>query len=282
MPDIADILRRLPFLTDGVALQLGPVVVRWYGLLWVAAFAVVACLLVWRLQRGELPRGMDRDMIADLTVWSLVAALVGGRLGYVLLYAPAYFLAHPAAIVWPLHDGTFVGIAGMSFHGAAVGVGVAWLMVARRAGLSLLTVADVVVPAVPWGYVLGRVANFLNGELYGRPTDVPWGMLFPAAPDGGTIARHPSQLYEALGEGALLGVLLWHLRGHRVGSGRLSAVLLGGYAIVRFGIEYVRAPDAHIGLLAGGLTMGQVLCIAMAAVAVVVYWQGSRRNVDSL
>ncbi len=244
---------------DPVLVEFGPLAIRWYALAWIAGL-----LLGWRyivhLVRRD-PRGIDAVAIDDFLVWATIGAVLGGRLGYVLFYQPGHFLSHPIEIVkiWQ---------GGMSFHGGLIGVIAAMVLFAGKRGLPAMTLTDLVACAAPIGLFFGRIANFINAELYGRPADVPWAVIFP---NGGPVPRHPSQLYESLLEGALLFVVLWLLR--RYGRaldrpGLLSGVMLLGYALARSVAELFREPDAHLGFLVGGTTMGQLLSAPMILLGV--------------
>lgn len=244
---------------DPVLVEFGPIVIRWYALAYVAGL-----LLGWRYMRlmaQRPPQRVQENDIDDFLVWATFGVLLGGRLGYVLFYQPAYFVDNPLAIlqVWQ---------GGMSFHGGLLGVAVAGIAFVRRRNIRALLFADMLAAAAPIGLFLGRIANFINGELWGRVTDVPWAMVFPYA---GPLPRHPSQLYEAALEGLLLFVVIGLL--HRRESvrrrhGLLTGVFLVGYAVSRSLVETVREPDVQIGLLAGGSTMGQWLSLPMAALGV--------------
>jgi len=264
----------LPQMIDPVAVQLGNFAVRWYGLMWLAGFFVVWALLVWRVRRGEVQRvlaGMRREDVSDVVIAAFFGAVLGGRIGYVLFYNFAYFAAHPLAVISPVVDGRFVGISGMSFHGGVVGAALALWVFARRRKWSLLALTDFALPAVPLGYLFGRIGNFLNGELWGRVTDSVLGMYFAAAPDGGALLRYPSQLLEAFCEGSVLFAVLWPLRMRLARwRGMMTGLFLCGYSIARFVVEFVRAPDVQLGFVAVGLTMGQLLSLGMMGVGVVL------------
>ena len=251
---LAATLPLLPFpVIDPVAVEIGPFAIRWYALAYIASL-----LLGWRyllhLSREE-GAALTPKQVDDLLIWVTLGIVLGGRLGYVLFYNPAHYLAHPGQIaaLWR---------GGMSFHGGLLGVVAALAIFARRRKLKLLALADPLARTMPIGLFLGRVANFINGELYGRPSEAPWAMVFPG---GGSEPRHPSQLYEAAGEGVMLFVLLWALA--RSGLGRRPGFLTGAfcaaYGVVRMLAEVFRQPDAHIGFIAGGLTMGQLLSVPL-------------------
>jgi phosphatidylglycerol---prolipoprotein diacylglyceryl transferase len=255
----------LPFpAIDPIAVELGPIAIRWYALAYVASL-----LLAWRYIRRlalKPPALLSAEASDDLLVWATLGVILGGRLGYVLFYKPGYYLAHPleALQVWQ---------GGMSFHGGLLGVTLAIILFARRIDRSPLQVADLVAPAVPIGLGLGRLANFVNGELYGRVSDVPWAMVFPM---GGPVPRHPSQLYQAGLEGVVLFLLLFIAgrSGRLAGQpGRLTGLFLIGYAVARGIGELFRQPDAHLGFLVAGATMGQLLSLPMLAAGVWLLWR---------
>ena len=240
---------------DPIAIDLGFFQIRWYALAYLGGFLggwFTADRLVRLYPEGSRP---NRNDVENLVTWVVLGVVLGGRLGYVLFYNLGYFLQNPGEILqmWQ---------GGMSFHGGMIGVMIAIVGYALFQKISLLRVGDVVAAVVPIGLGLGRLSNFINGELYGRVTDVPWAMIFPHS-DG--LPRHPSQLYEAGLEGILLGLamyLCWR-RGWLKATGRLTGLFLFGYGLARFLVELVRQPDAHIGLLAGGLSMGQILSLPM-------------------
>ncbi len=249
---------------DPVLIWIGPVAIRWYALAYAAGL-----FLGWRyvleLNRRRVQVLDDRG-VDDLLLWMTFGVVLGGRIGYVAFYKPGYYLDNPleALQVWQ---------GGMSFHGGLLGVAVAlWLFAARR-GVERLRLADLVMPAVPLGLFFGRLANFINGELYGRTSDVAWAMVFP---HGGPEPRHPSQLYEAALEGLVLFCLLSWLawRGRLFERpGLATGLFLIGYAMARGVVELAREPDAHLDLLFAGVTMGQLLSLPMglAGIALVAY-----------
>ena len=251
---------------DPIAFSLGPIAVRWYAL----AYILGLLLAVWYAKRivnnqslwpGGEPSATG-EQIDDLLIWATLGVVLGGRLGYVLFYNPAYFAANPGSIfqVWT---------GGMSFHGGFLGVVVACYLYGRRHGIGLDRLLDLAAAGVPIGLGLGRLANFINAELFGRTTDVPWGMVFPG---GGPDPRHPSQLYEAALEGLVLFLLVRVATHHwRVlpRAGAVSGVFAIVYGLSRFIVEFAREPDAHLGYLAGGwLTMGMVLSLPLIGVGV--------------
>jgi phosphatidylglycerol:prolipoprotein diacylglycerol transferase len=267
--------QHLPSRIDPVLLSLGGIQLRYYGLMYLVAFAITYMLLIYRTRRDGF--AYSSELVQDLMVWLIVGTILGGRLGYVLFYDLAFYLRHPLKIILPVDfsDGfRFVGISGMSYHGGMLGVAAAVVFFCRRRRLKSWEIADFLAPAVPLGYTFGRIGNFLNGELFGRVTTVAWGMYFPLDPTH--QLRHPSQLYEALGEGLLCFFILWNLRNRPALKGALPGLYLIGYGLVRFVIEYFRQPDAHLMYVLGPLTMGQVLCGAMVLGGIVVALIGRR------
>ena len=234
-----------------VAFSIGPLSVRWYGLMYLLGFGLAWWLGLRRIDRGQAP--IDRRQFDDLIFYAVLGVILGGRLGYVLFYKPDYYAHHPLEIpaVWQ---------GGMSFHGGLLGVMLAMALVARKYAVNYLRLMDFVAPLVPLGLAAGRMGNFINGELWGRPTDLPWGMIFQGA---GDIPRHPSELYEFALEGLLLFALMWWFSSKPRPAGQISAVFLIGYGCLRFLAEFAREPDSFLGFLALGLTMGQWLCIPM-------------------
>jgi phosphatidylglycerol:prolipoprotein diacylglycerol transferase len=263
--------QHIPENLNPVIFEIGGFRLQYYGLMYVVGF-VVTYLLVRHRLKTEPRFSATADQVQSLLTYMMLGVIVGGRLGYVLFYNPAYFLRHPLEIVLPfdLSDGfRFTGITGMSFHGGlACVILFAWLY-CRSARLRYWEMADLFLPAIPLGYTFGRIGNFINGELYGRVTALPIGMQFPSAP-GGQL-RHPSQLYEAFFEGVFLFVVLWSLRRITPVRGAMLAYYLVGYGSVRFFIEFVRQPDAHLGAVLSFMSMGQVLCLAMILTGLLLY-----------
>jgi phosphatidylglycerol:prolipoprotein diacylglycerol transferase len=268
----------LPFpALDPVLIQLGPFAIRWYALAYIVGIFVgwwyakrlVGNPRLWGPE-GAPMKPVDID---DFVVWAAIGIIVGGRLGYVLFYDLPVYLANPWQILEVWHGG-------MSFHGGFLGTTLAMILFARSRGIPLWSLFDVVAASVPFGLFFGRLANFVNGELWGRPTDVPWAMLFPSAPDGGTIPRHPSQLYEAGLEGIVLFIVL-RLLTHRYKKlstpGFVAAAFVTGYGVARTVSEFFRQPDIQIGYLAGGLTEGMLLSIPMIIIGIAAMIYVSRR-----
>jgi len=252
---------------DPVALRIGPVAVHWYGLMYLLAFGLVWLLGRWRIARGMTTLTLRN--LEDLIFYGVLGVVAGGRLGYVLFYKPGYYAAHPLEIFY-LWEG------GMSFHGGLIGVVLVLLWFARSRKLSKLELGDFVVPLIPPGLAAGRLGNFINGELWGRPTDVPWAMVFPQTGDG--IARHPSQLYEMGLEGFALFALVWWFARKPRPAGQVSAVFLIGYGVFRFLVEFTREPDNFLGLLTAGLSMGQWLSLPMVAAGAGLFWWATARQ----
>ncbi len=243
---------------DPVALSIGPLEIRWYALAYLAGF-----LGGWRyglyMAGLNAPHRPNKDDIDDFMPWGVLGVILGGRLGYVLFYQLEAYLATPLDIfkVWQ---------GGMSFHGGVIGVIAALLIFSLMRRINVLRLADIFCTAAPIGIFFGRIANFINGELYGRVTDAPWGMVFPGA---GSAPRHPSQIYEAVLEGLVLGVILWIMLRNkwiRERPGILTGTFLAGYGFFRFAVEFVREPDFHLGLFfaaLGGVSMGQILSVPL-------------------
>lgn len=236
---------------DPIAIALGPVAIRWYGIMYLVAFGAFWWLGTRRIAAGRAP--VTREQFDDLLFFGVLGVIAGGRIGYVLFYKPAYYAAHPleAFAIWQ---------GGMAFHGGFLGVLVALWFVSRRHQLDWWRVMDFVAPLVPLGLAAGRLGNFINGELWGRTTDLAWGMVFNGA---GPLPRHPSQLYQFAGEGLALFALLWWFSARARPRAQVSAVFLIGYGGFRFLAEFAREPDAFLGLVALGLSMGQWLSLPM-------------------
>ncbi len=249
---------------DPTIIEFGPIAIRWYALAY-----IVGIVLGWRLllRLVALPKPVaTKPQVDDFVTWATLGIVLGGRLGYVLFYRPGYFLFNPLEIfaVWG---------GGMSFHGGALGVIIATWLYARQQKMDLLGFGDRLATVVPIGLFLGRLANFINGELWGRVSDVPWAMVFPT---GGPLPRHPSQLYQAAMEGLVLFVVLqWLVRqpALRERRGLLTGVFIAGYGLARIVGEFFRQPDAHLGFLFAGATMGQVLSLPMLVVGGWLVWR---------
>ncbi|WP_458734363.1 prolipoprotein diacylglyceryl transferase [Zobellella taiwanensis] len=250
---------------DPVAVQLGPLAVHWYGLMYLLGF-----VFAWWLgnRRAALP-GSDwtRDQVSDMLFYGFLGVILGGRLGYVLFYQLDTFLADPVYLIK-------IWTGGMSFHGGLVGVIVALWLFARRQRKTFFEVSDFIAPLIPFGLGAGRMGNFINGELWGRTSELPWAIVFPAA---GDLARHPSQLYQFALEGVVLLLILnlaWRARPPR---GVISGLFLLCYGLFRFLVEFVREPDAHLGVYLDLFSMGQLLSMPMMVAGSLMLWAAWRR-----
>ena len=256
---------------DPIAISVGPLAIRWYGLMYLTAFALFWWLGLRRLSRpvAGAVAPLDRRMFEDLLFWGILGVIAGGRLGYVLFYKPAYYLSHPleALALWQ---------GGMSFHGGFLGVLLAMAWYSRKSGVRWLVLTDFIAPLVPLGIAAGRLGNFINGELWGRVSDVSWAMVFRGA---GSLPRHPSQLYEMLAEGLLLFALLWAYSSRARPVGAVSGLFLLGYGVGRFMCEFTREPDEFLGLLALGMSMGQWLSAPMVLAGAAMMWNAYRSRV---
>jgi phosphatidylglycerol:prolipoprotein diacylglycerol transferase len=250
--------------------SIGPVKIHWYGMMYLVGFAAA-----WLLGRARAHKaGWSAEQVSDLIFYGALGAVLGGRLGYILFYDLAAYLADPLAVfrVWE---------GGMAFHGGLLGVIVAMLLLARQQQRSFWAVADFTAPLVPIGLLAGRLGNFINGELWGRVTDVPWAMVFPRDPE--QLARHPSQLYQAALEGMLLFVLLWLYSARPRATGKIAGMFLLGYGTLRFIGEGFRQPDAHIGFVAlGWMSMGQALSLPMMVFGLWIWFWAQRRSLKTI
>lgn len=277
---------------DPIALQLGPLAIRWYALSYIVAFALFIWLGRRRIKQGNTV--FTNDMLDDLLTYGVIGVILGGRIGYVLFYNFAQYMNNPLSIfkVWE---------GGMSFHGGFLGVLVAMLIYAKRHNLSFFQVTDFIAPMVPAGLASGRIGNFINGELWGRVTDPNafWSMGFPQAAHAdaaiassnpqwyewflqyGVLPRHPSQLYQFALEGITLFVILWLFAKKPRPTGQISGLFLLGYGVFRFIAEFAREPDAQLGLLDLGLSMGQWLSVPMIVLGIVIYLTASKQTQTS-
>lgn len=244
-----------PFI-DPVLFRVGPLEIRWYGLMYLFGFFVAYLVIRSELRRKGGP--IPIEAAGDLLFYLIIGLLIGARIGYAVFYNANVYLSAPWEVFALWHGG-------MSFHGGMIGMIVAGWLFARRNSAPFLELADIGALAAPIGLMLGRIGNFINGELYGRVTNLPWGIVFPL---GGPLPRHPSQLYEALLEGPVLFSLMWWLRRRTEHNGEVLATFIVGYGVFRFLVEFLREPDPQIGFIAGWLTMGQILCLCMVAVGI--------------
>ncbi|MCX7987854.1 MAG: prolipoprotein diacylglyceryl transferase [Thermodesulfovibrio sp.] len=231
--------------------KIGPLSIRWYGLMYLIGF--ICSYLIVRREIKRRGLRVEKDFLENLYFYLILGLLVGARLGYVVFYSLPYYLQHPLEIFAIWHGG-------MSFHGGLIGVILSAWFFTNKKKFDFFTLTDMLVLTAPIGLGLGRIGNFINGELYGRVTNVPWAMVFP---DGGPLPRHPSQLYEAALEGVVLFVILWFLKDKFSKSGLVSSLFLILYGAFRFFVEFFREPDPQIGYILGIFTMGQVLCSIM-------------------
>lgn len=269
--------QELPYHISPNIFTIGAFQMRYYGLMYLAAFFVTYALVSHRLKREAFSYSIET--IQDFFLWGIAGLIIGARLGYVLFYNPAYYLRHPMEIVLPFdfsHGMRFVGISGMSYHGGVLGIIVAASIFCRKRGINFWDLADLFCPAFPLGYTFGRIGNFINGELFGRTTTVFWGMFFPLSPD--RELRHPSQLYEAFFEGIALFLILWSLRKKRPFAGLHLALYIIGYGLIRFFIEFYREPDFHLGFIWNTLSMGQILCIIMVLTGIGIIIRGQAKK----
>jgi phosphatidylglycerol:prolipoprotein diacylglycerol transferase len=254
---------------DPIAVSIGPVAIRWYALAYMAGF-----LLGWRYclkLAQQIPNAPAPQLYDDFLTWAIIGVILGGRLGYVIFYNGTEYLNHPLEALQIWHGG-------MSFHGGMLGVITASFLFTRKHKKGFFEFTDILACVTPIGLGLGRLANFVNGELFGRVTDVPWGVVFPR---GGDLPRHPSQLYEASLEGIVLFLILFFIARQKnlaTKHGLLSGVFLTFYGLFRFGVEFLREPDAQLGFLFAGATMGQLLCVPMIAYGLFLIARAFRRE----
>jgi phosphatidylglycerol:prolipoprotein diacylglycerol transferase len=251
---------------DPVFLQLGPLAFRWYGMMYALSFILAYFLIQKAAVLRRVP--ITQEEISDLMFYVAMGVVFGGRLGYVFFYNPNYYFSHPTRIfaVWE---------GGMAFHGGLIGSATAVFLYCKNKKRSFYSLADISVMSGAMGLGLGRIGNFINGELFGRPTNLPWCMVFP---EGGPVCRHPSQLYQAVLEGGVIFAILWTLSGKKLATGSLFWCLILFYGLFRFLVEFVRQPDAHIGFLFQFFSMGQLLSLPMFLVGSFMFWYLNRRK----
>lgn len=260
----------LPEKIDPVAFEIGTFNILWYSISYLFAFLTIYFFLRLRTKKESalalktFQSQKPMEIIESIFVYAIIGLFLGAKLGFILFYDFPNFLQNPLQSLSPFSDGVFVGFSGLSFHGATVGIVLASVWFCKKKSLDFLEVANFIILAIPLGYFWGRIGNFLNGELYGRITNSPLGMCFPRAGDCEVGMRHPSQLYEAFGEGILLFLLLWFFyKTTKFGAKMLFPLWLIFYGAIRFIIEFFREPDLQIGFILFDLTMGQLLCFCM-------------------
>jgi phosphatidylglycerol:prolipoprotein diacylglycerol transferase len=249
-----------------IMIDLGLIRVSWYGMMYVLGFMGSYLLVRYQMKRKDF--GVSRVEVENLYFYLIIGLMVGARLGYVLFYDLKMYLADPLEIfaIWR---------GGMSFHGGLIGVLVVGVMFSWKNRKSFWKIADLIIVTAPIGLGLGRIGNFINGELYGRVTNLPWGMIFPR---GGSLPRHPSQLYESALEGGVLFIILWFLKDRRLPTGGVLAAFLFFYGCFRFFVEFFREPDGHIGFIIGSFTLGQLLSSFMIVGGVILYLYLKRKD----
>ena len=254
---------------DPIAFHIGPLAVHWYGISYLVGFAGCYFALAMRIKYSPFPRGFTTEQVSDIIFYSALGTIIGGRVGYMLFYVWADFIANPLLFfeVWK---------GGMSFHGGLIGVFVALFLYAKKNHHSVFDITDFIAPAVPIGLGAGRLGNFINGELWGRTTEVPWAMVFPNA---GSFSRHPSQLYEFFLEGVVLFVILWIFSKKPRPRCAVSGLFLIGYGFFRFCVEFFREPDQQIGFMALGFTRGQFLSLPFIILGIMMMiWAYQRQK----
>jgi len=269
MKYLINVWQQLPAQISPTIFSFGSFQLRYYSLMYIVAFAVVYFLTLYRIKNEGYE--YKSETIQDYLVLAMLGVIIGGRFGYALFYNFGYYFQHPLEIILPFdfsHGFKFIGISGMSYHGGLIGIVIVSILFCHKHKIKLWNFIDLFCPAIPLGYTFGRIGNFINGELWGRVTTVPWGMYFPL--DSTQSLRHPSQLYEALFEGIVLFLLLWRIRKKKMFDGFLIGIYICGYGFMRFLIEFFREPDYQLGFVLGFMSMGQVLCLLMMIVGVII------------
>ncbi len=266
--------QHLPEKMDPVIFQIGSFRLQYYGMMYIVAFAITYFLVIYRMRTEKRFNFITVEQMQGLFTAMIIGLILGARLGYVVFYNLPYYLSHPLEIFLPFdttNGWRFVGITGMSFHGGFIGCWIAHYMFVRKNDLIFWDTTDILMPCQPLGYTFGRLGNFINGELYGRPTDAIFGMYFPNAP--GNSMRFPSQLFEAFFEGIFFFLIMWFIMRKKIRTrGAMIAIYMIGYGTIRFFIEYVRQPDAHLGFVLLSFSMGQVLCAIMVFIGVALFY----------
>ena len=243
---------------DPVIVKIGPFAIRWYGLMYIFGFASSYFLVLYQIKNKALD--ISRKFIDDLYFYLILGLIVGARLGYILFYNIDFYIKNPIEVFAFWHGG-------MSFHGGLIGSFVAGFIIIKKKNMDFFKIADLIIPTCPLGLAFGRIGNFINGELYGKPSSVPWAMVFPGSDN---IPRHPSQLYEAFLEGICLFLILWFYKDRKKYEGDVLALFIIFYGIFRIFCEFFREPDVQIGYIFGVLTMGQILSIIMVCTGLVL------------
>jgi len=253
-----------------ILIDLGPIKIGWYGLMYVLGF--IASYLLVRYQMKKKDFGILKVEVENLYFYLIIGLVVGARLGYVFFYDLKAYFRDPLEIFAIWHGG-------MSFHGGLIGVIIVGILFSWKNQKSFWKISDLIIVTVPIGLGLGRIGNFINGELYGRVTNVPWGLVFPK---GGELPRHPSQLYECALEGGALFLILWFIKDRKIPAGGLLAIFLILYGLFRFFVEFFREPDAHLGFIFGPFTMGQILCSFMIIGGILILLYLKRKKLNAL
>ncbi len=252
----------IPEHINPVFLSFGQFKIYWYGLMYPVGFLTSFFLVIYRIRSEKLL--LEESTIFDFLLWAIISAVIGGRIGHVVTSDLSYYLANPWRIISPFDFSAglrYTGILGMSYHGGVIALVLAYLLFCYIRKINHWQFADIVVPAIPAGYTFGRIGNFINGELYGKVTNLPWGMYFPTDPTN--QLRHPSQLYEAFLEGIVLFIILWSLRKKKCFNGLTLSFYLIGYGVIRFFIEFVREPSGIVKLYLGFMNLAQVMSLLM-------------------
>ncbi len=267
--------QNLPLNLNPIIFSVGNISFRWYSLGYILALVTIYLFLKHQLEKNRwsfIPQSLSLGKLENILLISFLGALLGGRIGYTIFYDWTNFISHPWQIFWPFSNGSFIGFYGMSFHGGLIGALLAGWLICKKYHLDFWKIVNFIIPAFPLGYFWGRLGNFMNGELYGRVTENNIGMHFSDSDAKLDILRHPSQLYEALGEGVLLFFVLAYFSRKKIWNQNLLWLFLIFYGIIRFAIEFLRQPDAHLGFIAlDWLTMGQILSLGMIIVGVALF-----------
>ncbi len=255
-----------------VALDLGFISVHWYGIMYISALLTALWFAKWIIKRDNM--AISEETIDNYFIWIEVGIILGARIWYILFYDPntSYYLTHPWQIFNPFQNGEFVGIRGMSYHGAVVGAAIGSYLFSRKNPGQIYKILDVVALSVPVGFVFGRIGNFLNQELVGRVTDVPWGIYVQDMNTHELILRHPSQLYEGFLEGVVIAILIYFYRKHRKFDGALAGIYGVMYGTARFIVEFWREADVQLGYYDGWITMGQMQSLVMIIISLIGYY----------